>query len=118
VDFMGYVKNPYPYIAHSDVFALTSEGEAFGLVLVEAMSCGTPVVATDAKGGGPRSILGGGRFGTLVARFDAGDVADSILRILESESVRREHVRAGKERCLDYSPPVIAREWLSFMERL
>jgi glycosyltransferase involved in cell wall biosynthesis len=118
VDFIGYVKNPYPFIAGSDVIALTSEEEAFGLVLVEAMACGTPIVSTDAKGGGPRSVLDEGRFGILVSRDDPGAFADSILRIIESKDLRRDLVSAGRRRCHDFAPEVVARQWLSFIERL
>ena len=51
----GFVDNPYAFMRHSDAFVLSSRTEPFGIVLVEALACGTPVVATDA--GGPREIL-------------------------------------------------------------
>lgn len=47
----GFVRNPYDYITHADVFALASRWEAFGNVVVEALAAGTPVVCTDAEGG-------------------------------------------------------------------
>jgi len=118
VDFLGYTANPYKFMAQSDVFALTSEEEAFGLVLVEAMACGVPVIATDAIGGGPWGILNAGAFGTLVPREDENALVSSILELISSPELHAARVAAGKRRCLEYSPQRIARQWLSLMEKL
>jgi ADP-heptose:LPS heptosyltransferase/glycosyltransferase involved in cell wall biosynthesis len=54
---LGFSKNPYPLIKNARLLVLSSDFEGFGLVLVEAISCGTPVIATDCKFG-PSEILG------------------------------------------------------------
>jgi glycosyltransferase involved in cell wall biosynthesis len=118
VEFLGYMANPYKFMARADVFVLTSDEEAFGLVLVEAMACGVPLVATDAIGGGPRGILDGGVFGTLVPRDDDDALASSILELITSRELHAARVAAGRRRCLEYSPEKIARQWLSLMEVL
>ena len=61
----GFVDNPLSWLRHAAVFAATSISESFGNAIVEALLCGTPVVATDCPFG-PREILNGGQFGTLV----------------------------------------------------
>jgi glycosyltransferase involved in cell wall biosynthesis len=61
----GFVKNPYPYLRKAAVFALSSSREAFGVVVIEALALGIPVVSTDCPGG-PAEILERGRFGRLV----------------------------------------------------
>ena len=48
--FCGFQRNPWKYIARGDVFVLTSHYEGFGNVLVEAMACRVPVVATASPG--------------------------------------------------------------------
>ena len=50
VRFLGFQQNPWRFIARADVFVLTSTYEGFGNVLIEAMACGTPVVATRSPG--------------------------------------------------------------------
>ena len=113
VDFPGYAANPYALMARSDLFALASEVESFGLVLAEAMCCGVPVVATDALGGGPRHILGNGRFGALVPRGEERVLADSLLRLISSAEDRAGLAAAGALRCRDFAPQAIAGQWLS-----
>lgn len=85
VDFVGFVENPYPYMAQSSVFVLSSRMESFGNVLVEAMACGAPVVSTSCRGG-PVEILEGGRWGRLVPVGDPLAIADAILSYLSDGS--------------------------------
>jgi glycosyltransferase involved in cell wall biosynthesis len=60
----GFVSNPFKFMANSSVFALSSKWEGLGNVLIEAMACGIPVVATDCENG-PSEILDEGRYGKL-----------------------------------------------------
>ena len=49
--FAGKRRNPYPWMQQADLFMLTSEYEGLGIVLTEAMACGTPILATESRGG-------------------------------------------------------------------
>jgi glycosyltransferase involved in cell wall biosynthesis len=118
ISLPGYSDNPWRTMARADVFVLPSEEEAFGLVLVEAMACGVPIIATDAMGGGPRSVLKNGQYGILVPSGDVEALADAILKILSSKDLHDHLTFAGQQRCQAFRPETIARQWFSFIERL
>ena len=79
----GFDTNPYRFMRRCQVFVLSSAWEGFGNVLVEAMACGTPVVATDCHSG-PAEILGQGRYGLLVPVGDDAALASAIEQMLVS----------------------------------
>lgn len=74
----GFARNPYNYMKHASVFVLSSRREGLPTVLIEAMALGTPVVSTDCRSG-PREILEGGKWGTLVPCGDPEELAKAIL---------------------------------------
>lgn len=49
--FAGKRTNPYPWMHRADLFVLASEYEGLGIVLTEALACGTPILSTDSRGG-------------------------------------------------------------------
>ena len=111
----GHVANPFAEIARSDVFVMPSLDEAFCLALAEAMSCGVPVVSTDAAGGGPRFILNGGTFGTLLPPGDASSLAAAIEELLSDDKLARERAELARRRADDFEPRRIGEQWLQFL---
>ncbi|MFH0826055.1 MAG: glycosyltransferase [Pseudomonadota bacterium] len=83
VSFPGFVSNPPAYFARSAVFVLSSLWEGQPMVLLEAMGCGTPVVATDCDYG-PSEILEGGKLGKLVRVGDWEGLAQAMDDILHA----------------------------------
>jgi glycosyltransferase involved in cell wall biosynthesis len=73
----GFVPNPYPYMKRASLFVLSSKWEGLPGVLIEALYCGVPIIATDCPSG-PREILGDGQYGQLVPVGDAGSLARAI----------------------------------------
>ena len=97
----GFVDNPYAWMRRADVFVLSSYWEGFGVVLVEAMACGTPVVATDCPSG-PREILENGKWGKLVPVSDEMAMAEAICETLRGDSQVDTTIRANEFR-LEYA---------------
>lgn len=91
--FAGSQVNPYPYMARARVLVLASRSEGLGMVLIEALALGTPVVATDCPSG-PAEILAGGRFGRLVPVGDAAALARAVLDTLDHPPDRERLRRA------------------------
>jgi glycosyltransferase involved in cell wall biosynthesis len=81
VDLPGFLPNPYPYMAHAGLLAMTSRWEGLGFVLIEALAVGTPVVATDCPSG-PSEILDGGRYGRLVPVGDVDGLSQAMYATL------------------------------------
>ena len=82
VSLLGYVNNPYPYMAKASVFVLSSAWEGLPTVLIEAMAVGTPMVSTDCPSGAAE-ILGNGKYGLLTPVGDSQALAEGILEVLD-----------------------------------
>lgn len=79
-----------------EVFAMPSRGEGFGLVYLEAMACGKPVIG-GAHGGAPE-VIEDGKTGFLVHHDDAGELATSLQTLLADSALAREMGARGRER--------------------
>ncbi len=104
VDLPGFKDNVFAWLAASRLFVLPSIwDEPFGLVLVEALASGAPVVSTD--GGGPREILDEGKYGVLIPRNDRKALAEAMLKSLETthdtESLKRRGAFFSVEKSAD-----------------
>ncbi|MBN2331475.1 MAG: glycosyltransferase [Deltaproteobacteria bacterium] len=84
VDMLGFVDNPYKYMARASLFVLSSIYEGLPTVMVEALACGCPVVSTDCPSG-PAEILDHGRYGRLVPVQDEHALALAILSALDEQ---------------------------------
>jgi glycosyltransferase involved in cell wall biosynthesis len=92
----GFVPNPLAYMAKADVLALSSRVEGMPTVIVEALACGIPIVATDCPHG-PAELLGDGAYGRLVTVGDAGAFADALAATLaEPRDPERQRSRAAE----------------------
>lgn len=106
VDFTGFVDNPFKYMAAADVFVLSSWYEGFGMVLIEAMACGCPVVSTDCPSG-PAEILDKGIYGPLVPIQAPREMASAISTVLTSPPNSRTII----DRANDFTVDMIASEY-------
>ncbi len=76
VEFTGWVANPGDFLKTIDLFVVPSRYESFGLVVIEAMAAGVPVITSDIEG--PCEILKGGVLGTLFRSEDDSDLARAM----------------------------------------
>lgn len=81
---------------HCELFALPSKGEGFGLVYLEAMACGKPVIG-GAHGGAPE-VIEDGKTGYVVPHGDAAQLATAMETLLDDAALRAEMGRRGKQR--------------------
>lgn len=87
VEFCGYIKNPYPKIARSDVFVSTSLFEGNPQVLIEAMALGVPVISSNCPNG-PAEIISNFKNGFLIETRKPKDYAEAMFKILNKSELR------------------------------
>ncbi len=110
VEFPGFVENPFPYISRSGLLVVSSRIEGLSNVLIEALACGTPVVATDCPCG-PREVLEQGRYGMLVRVGDVEALARAIEQTLDNPPDPT-FLKSAAER---FSVDVIAKQYLEVL---
>ncbi|MBW1997081.1 MAG: glycosyltransferase family 4 protein [Deltaproteobacteria bacterium] len=101
IHWMGPVEDVRPWYRAARVLIMPSENEPFGRVLVEAMTCGVPVVATQS--GGAPEIMRDGVDGILVSPGKADELAEAVLSLLRNENLRNSMVRSAMERAKMFS---------------
>jgi len=117
VIFTGAVSNVHEYLQAADVFVFPSEHEAFGLSLVEAMSCGLPVVAC-AVGGIPE-IIRHSENGILAEPGDSDALAREIPRLLDQPELAQSlGAKARQTVCERYSINVVSGRYRELFSSL
>jgi glycosyltransferase involved in cell wall biosynthesis len=94
VQITGRIEDIHPYYKLADVFALASQFEGFGIVAVEAMAAGLPVVATRVDG--LTEVVADGETGVLVSPGDKSELVSGLLRVLEGNA--DSYGKAGRKR--------------------
>lgn len=141
VHFLGFVEAPHAYVRKSRVFVLPSLYEGMSNTILEALACGTPVIATDCESGS-REILAPGTghprplnkveyadYGILTTvgeenHFNAQDdlsddekqLSEAIISCMIDEEVWMKYNRQAEKRSRDFSFESIGREWQKLIE--
>jgi D-inositol-3-phosphate glycosyltransferase len=104
------------YYAAADVVAVPSRYESFGLVAVEALACGAPVVASRA--GGLRFTIEEGETGYLVKPQSPVALANALTTILNDDALRQSMAAAAPRSVARYDWPQIAQQVIHVYRRL
>lgn len=132
--------NPYKYLANSNLFVSTSLYEGMPNVILEAMACDLPIIATDCEGGTkeilnpnnsnfePVKNIEESEYGILIPRLDEkydvtekiteeeNRLADVIIDILSDHKKRDFYAQKSKERIKDFEKEIIIQKWIKLIE--
>ena len=111
----GATKRMGTKMAEGSLFVLSSRFEGFGMVIVEAMSKGLPVVSFDCPRG-PAEIIDDGRDGVLVPDGDVTALADAIIALTGDDERRRRLGAAALEKAAAYDLPAIGSRWEALLD--
>ena len=103
--------------AEAEAFVYPSRYEGFGIPIIEAISCGLPVVAFDCPWG-PRAIIVDGEDGLLVQNGNVKALADALVRLMGDEHLRHSMAEAGVRNVQRFGLDSIAGRWKSLFESL
>jgi phosphatidylinositol alpha-mannosyltransferase len=109
VSFVGSVNGNRPeFYSGADLYLCPTTKASFGITLLEAMACGTPMVVSDIIGF--RELISGGQEALLVAKNDVAAWADAIVLLLRDDQQREEMSRAGLAKAARFAWPQITNE--------
>jgi len=115
VVFIGYASyDDLPrYYKTADIFCVPATGhESFGIILLEAMAAGKPIVATSIEG--YATLINDGVEGFLVPPRDVGRLAQALLSLLTDDSLRQKMGAEGRAKVVDYGWERIAQRVLDY----
>jgi glycosyltransferase involved in cell wall biosynthesis len=101
----------------SSIAVCSSRFEGFGMVILEAMACGLPVVAFDCENG-PRSLITDGEDGFLIPAYDIGKFSERLVSLMNDEKLRIEMGERGLAKSQKYHITKIGQQWKQLFEEL
>lgn len=101
----------------SSVYAMTSRYEGLPMVLLEAMSCGLPIISYACKCG-PRDLIENGKNGFLVDFGDSKQFVKDLRILLDDQNLRLQMGKEGKIKAMNYTMDIIMSKWLNLFSKL
>lgn len=95
IKLLGIQSNPYVYMKQADWFLLPSRHEGFGMVLQEALCCGTPIITTLVAGA--KELLGESEYGIIVENSEDG-IYNGMKSVLDNPELRQKYVEISAKR--------------------
>ncbi len=117
VFFTGRINNPFPILKKSEIFVLSSRYEGLGMVLLEAMACGLPIVSTDCPSG-PSEVIRDGIDGILVPNEDVSALSIAMDRLMSNEEQRKRLAIRAPEVKQRFGLEKIVAQWEALINEL
>jgi phosphatidyl-myo-inositol alpha-mannosyltransferase len=116
VRFLGRVANPVDHYRAADLYLCPTTRAGFGITLLEAMACGTPIVVADNPGF--RAVLDGGQEGIRVPHDQPAAWAEAVVQLLGDPARRQAMGAAGVAKATRYAWPAVTARVLRVYERV
>lgn len=114
--FLGEVDYIEEVLRCADLFLLTSEQESFGLVALEAMNCGVPVIGS--RTGGIPEVVVHGETGFLFPVGEINAMAQAAIDLLHDDEKRQRFIRASRQHARQFDVEKIMPEWESYYQEI
>lgn len=114
---LGAKLNPFPFMKNAKLFLHTAYYEGFGMVLVESMICGTPVVAFNCPTG-PREILADGKYGELIPMGDEDLFVEKTYELLTNEEKRQHFISLLPQSYQRFSMEKISEQFNTLIQQV
>lgn len=113
----GFSSNIKEVMTNGSIYAMSSIFEGFPLVLIEAMTCGLPIVSY-ACPCGPKDIITGGKDGFLVEVNDEKELANKINLLINNDTIRKEMGENCIEKVQSFHIQIIIQQWMYLFKTL
>ena len=110
VKLLGFKENPYPYIKASQFLVMSSKYEGFGIVLLESLSLGIPVISFNCKSG-PSEIIQNNKNGILVKDQDFNELTNAINKMYSDNILYETCKKNSKDSVKKYSEEEVFKSW-------
>lgn len=116
IHLVGRVSSTRSILPHAGLFVMPSRYEAFGIVLIEAMDAGLPIISFNSPSS-PRHIIEHQKTGILVDQVNPENLAHSMLDLIKNPDMRSRLGQAAKREAQSYAPEIIMQHWESLIEK-
>lgn len=113
---MVSIENVKKYMLESDIYVMTSLTECFPMVLLEASSCGLPLIAFDVPVG-PKAIIQDGYNGYLIQERDIEQMAKKIIELLKNRNKMDEMSKCAVDNARQYLAENVMKKWYNIFDK-
>lgn len=115
IKLLGWKKDVNYYLKKSDIFIFSTKREGFGLVLLEAMNFGLPIISNDVDFG-PRELLGKNKYGLLVPQKNEEALIKAMEKLITDKELYNYYVKKSFERIKDFSLEKMISQYIKIIK--